>query len=574
MDARALLVLTLLLPAAQALHVDARDLSGEVESGARIILVLDARTTMGSVASGPIGPDTTLSHTFRHSARWGGTIEFEPGGRTSFTGIEVLRGEGSGALREEVRSPDGGWTRTCDIVQKTAEGWGSAHALIDSETRELHVLLTGLMVVPEDECVTTYSNGRTERMSYHPAPPVAPLFWQTQELLAEGDARLLALQPELTPHEAAHSVFFTLPLGGEQTFRGRTQAEQPLNFGTTHLSYACPGASVPGTCTATSVLHVSVVVEPCKFLRASYATHLAAVNALVKPPPGSSESQARSFQSDARHRVSALFADERNLQLLCGGEGADGDTYGAAAAANKKVQETWADVAKSHGLSTEGKRDLVAAERARHLLGDTTPPSPEIAEIIAAVVTRQGEFGRIVLRYHSPVVVHAWDPEGRHVGWNDTTGAPESHIEGANYTGQPGGAQELDLPSGLYKIAVVELGEGTYTYATEWNGTDEGVDLLPLAAKPGRTLVTNVLLDQHGILQGRAQRIGSEATTSTFVEAWAPLATEPRFRDADEAHGDDDPGAEGEGGSQGVPLPGVLAVGALLVAGAWRRRRG
>lgn len=192
-------------------------------------------------------------------------------------------------------------------------------------------------------------------------------------------------------------------------------------------------------------------------------------------------------------------------------------------------------------------------------------------EVLAGVFANPGEHGAITVKAHSPVALHAWDEEGRHVGWNATTDLPDVQIAGANYTGAPGGAQELTLPSGFYKVATVEIGSGRYTLNSGWNGTaGEGFELLPLQSREGRTLVSNYLLDHLGLFVGPAQRIATHGDAPfAFVETWRPLSS-----DAVTGAGSAPGVPEERGGPADAPGAGIAFVLAAAVILAAMRRRG
>lgn len=575
----------LLVPAALAGHTPTRDLAGEVGSGASIVLALDATGTLSSQGSGTQerGSSTTsTTHAYTFSYSWGGTVELHLGADGTLQGDAQLSGSGSGSLLDrsntKVRDHEG------DVVNEIVterdchpriglfnDGKLHATGFVDGETGELVVVIRSITTGAGERDCTFTSEGNVERSALFPRPPMSPLLVEGIRAIQAGDERVERAAPGLDEVNAATALILSIPLqNGHTIVRGHGSAALPVEYGSEPLGYACPppieSQFVQGTCRASGSLSVRVLVDPCPVLRESRAVHLAAVKAMQKPAAGSSESQVRAFSVDARQKAQALLADERGLQLVCG-EDAGAVALSELLALQSKVLEAWIDVAKTHGLSDEGKRDLLGAERGRQLMGGDDGDA-EVAAAVGAVIENAGQHGAIAMTAHSPVALHAWDEEGRHVGWNETTESVDVQIPGANYTGLPGEGQALTLPSGFYKLATVELEAGSYLLRTGWNASGaEDVEILPLASQAGRTLVSNVLLDAYGMLTGPLQRVAS--ASAAFVEPWAPLAAEP----APVIAGDS--GARGEAAREDASVPSVgaalllLAMAALAVA---RRR--
>lgn len=568
----AVFALILTLPIASAGHATTRELGAEVEAGATIVLALDASGSVRAHGSGSRGESrTTLEYEHRYA--WGGLLELQRGADGVFWGERELRGGGQGQLVMSHTSPGGGFTTTCDADRRLLDvGRSGARAHLTPETGELLVVITSMGdVLPQDGCVTQYSSGHQETSPMWPPPPLSPLV--VEGMRSVGDARVQQVSRGLDELNAANAVIFRVRLqDGHTILRGGASAPYPKS-GEGPMEHLCPNADISsGSCSVSGTLHVRTIVNPCNALRASLAVHLAAVQALQQPPSGSSESQVRAFSVDARQKVQALLADARGLELICGEEAPL--SLEAVLGAQEKVLSAWIDVAKKHGLSDDGKRELVGAERGRQLVGGGDG-SAAVAEAVGTVLASEGNYGPIVVRAHSPVALHAWDEEGRHVGWNESAGAPDAQVRGASYHGRPGEGQELTLPSGFYKLAAVELGEGEYLLGTSWNGSggEEG-ELLPLASRPGRALVQNILVDAHGMLAGPTQRVAS--VSAAFVEPWAPLPFEPS-----PALAGGTPGASVEGREEGAPakdegVPGapLAALVALVALVALARRRG
>jgi hypothetical protein len=582
-----LFLILVLAPIASATHPASRADEEQLRGGSAMVMAIEA--VGGVVASGNGVQRTTSSvltatHAYSWSYSWGGTVELrlEPDG--TLRGDAQLTGGGIGRLNDHSHAIyDEGESDSytdCEVGRDLASpprnGRWPARGVIDEEKGTLIVLVQSISLPWEQtqDCATSGTDQPTETRSFFPHPPLSPLMGEGVTLLATRSAPIERLDPDLDELNAASSLLFEIPLGsGHSIHHGRTSGAVPVQYGTP-AGHACPNAMnghiMTGSCTASGTLQVRAIIDPCPMLRESRAVHAAAVSALKQPASGSSESQVRAFQVDAGQRMRALMSDERAIQLICGEDDTSLAMIGAVA---QMVVDAWEDVAKTHGLSNDGKLDYLSAERQNQLLGASDRGS---GEILGAILSDPGH-GAITIKAHSPVALHAWDEAGRHVGWNETTNATDLQIEGANYTGEPGGAQELLLPSGFYKVATVELGEGGYTLNSGWNGTGgEGFELLPLKSKAGRTLVTNYLLDHMGLFAGPTQRIASAADAPfTFVETWRPLANEPIL-----GAGPTGAGARGADTTSGdAPLPGLaLAILALAaaagVSGARGGRRG
>jgi len=73
----------------------------------------------------------------------------------------------------------------------------------------------------------------------------------------------------------------------------------------------------------------------------------------------------------------------------------------------------------------------------------------------------------LVFEVHSPADLHVYDPMGRHVGINYTTGGVDIEIPGANYSGPGTEPQIINITNpiaGTYRVKLVGREEGNYTY--------------------------------------------------------------------------------------------------------------
>ncbi|RLG96163.1 hypothetical protein DRO29_05150, partial [Candidatus Bathyarchaeota archaeon] len=73
----------------------------------------------------------------------------------------------------------------------------------------------------------------------------------------------------------------------------------------------------------------------------------------------------------------------------------------------------------------------------------------------------------LVFEVRSPADLHVYDPMGRHVGINYTTGGVDIEIPGANYSGPGTEPQIINITNpiaGTYRVKLVGREEGNYTY--------------------------------------------------------------------------------------------------------------
>lgn len=309
-----------------------------------------------------------------------------------------------------------------------------------------------------------------------------------------------------------------------------------------------------GTCNAGGSVNVQVWVNPCKATLASYERHLTEVKALVPPAKGSSEAQVRAFAVDAGQKIRATLADLRALQLACA-EPAE-DAMATIVTIAGQLSASWLDVEKTHGLSRDGVRDALAAERTAQLLG--ADGIGDVSPYLAAAERYQGAPGSTQkgsVKTHSPVSLHAWDAEGRHVGWDAATGAPDVEVDGAAYEGKPGDAQTLTLPPGVYRLQAEEIAPGAYTLNVTIANESEH---MPLRSAPGGSSSMIVLVQDDGGLAFAAARGVSQP--GYLAPAAIRAAAAPP------------PGAQAPAtGSNAIPAASVALVAAAVVLAARRR---
>lgn len=522
-----LLVLLFAAPVADASHSTFQPLD-EIAGGTDIILLIEVEGKVEQAARATYEHGFyDIRETFTYS--WVGTVQLHRFGDGQYAGSMEARGGGAGTSVAESRSKVTFAIEDCVKTVPIQPRIG-VQARLDPESQRFLVYASGIAHLGLERDCEVRTDGGTERGgSPLPFPPLWPLFAENIARADSDDPMLRELSPNPDPFAMAHGMVLDLDLKEQKTIqRGHREVATP--FPEEHvLAHACRWVggepNLEGRCLVTGTVAVTVIAEPCNFLRRDAAEHLARLEALEAPAKGSSESQVRAFSVDAGQRVRDYLSDMRMLALLCGEEAGGLEPITRVMEA---WRDAWVDVYERHGLSDEGKRDLISAERQCQLMGIESSASSSRA---MAEIGAQATGGSARLGGHSPIAIHAWDQQGRHVGWNDTKGAPDLGIEGATYEGRPGGAQTLHLPAGLYKIAVVELSEGEYLLTTRAgqdgdreNATASGMEMVPLAAKPGRVLVYNALVDENGILSGPAQRVAE--LSDAFVEPWAPLASE------------------------------------------------
>lgn len=424
---------------------------------------------------------------------------------------------------------------------------GTTMAVIDKErgTLIVHVLNIGLPP-PGDDCS---HDGQPQQPQPYPSP--APLLATTDANAARYE-RLFEAAGGFAP-DWTSGLTVELPLASDvHTFSETLDTDgYESDVG---LAYCHSGVSVD-TCVGASQLTAKLVLDVCPRALKSGQEHAQMLRALRSPGEPISESQARAFAADARTKITSYVADERAMQVYgCPG------TLGADAEVTRVLQlvtDAWVAVARGGTMSDDAKREFIAHERQRELLGQG-PMAPEASAIFDALASSVSASG--TARVHSPVALHVWTQDGRHLGYNETTQAIDQGIPGATYEGEPGRGQVLTLPEGLYKLSVTELGYGAFTLDLE---EGNATALIPLDSLPGRTTMVNVLVDATGMHLGGARRAltGAEAP---FILWQAPSATAPTGEGGDGA----------PSGSSDVPGPGLaaVAIAAALCARSARRR--
>lgn len=285
-------------------------------------------------------------------------------------------------------------------------------------------------------------------------------------------------------------VGILVPLDGRASLPASHSSAVPTGGGSLGNLYCVMSDTfdwAPGSCDASGTLTVRSFVEPCAYIRQTYAERyedLAGVPPLAK---GSSEETIRAWAASAQPKVGAILEAARAWQLVgCEGELAP-DPWDPIVRVMQMQRDALLDLARESKLTKEGISEAIGAERGLQLIGVDTGTGAEA--LLTAIAHASGQ---IAVAVHSPVSLHAWSQEGGHVGWNATTNRSEATIPGASYDGAPGGAQRIVLPAGFYRIEVDELAAGRYLLEVETNGTGADAQeafLVPSAA--GRTTSTH-----------------------------------------------------------------------------------
>ncbi|HWG90435.1 MAG TPA: hypothetical protein VNZ52_06245, partial [Candidatus Thermoplasmatota archaeon] len=239
---------------------------------------------------------------------------------------------------------------------------------------------------------------------------------------------------------------------------------------------------VSGKCTISSQVEVEIHVDRCGLAEKSYLHHLKEVENAQPIDPAAPEPWVLAWGEDMHRRVIDVLQDARGI-LLAGCGDLPVDPFLALTSAQLEYRDALLRIHREKGLTTRGIQEVLGAERSLQLLGHE-----DYETALHELKTKPPRDATLIAEVRSPVSLHAWSEDGKHVGWNKTTNRPDIQIEGANYTGAPNGYQKITLPAGFYKIEVEELGEGPYLLDVSWNGTgNTGRDEVLASALPGRT---------------------------------------------------------------------------------------
>lgn len=547
-----LLCILLLAPLAQAQAGD-RDYGAEVRGGAEVDVVITFDASTAGSRSGSQKP-YALVESQGYDVTWTGTGRLYPSGGGKLTGGAV--GTWSASPRHE---------RTWDYASESS----TLHEVVRCAARATGEQSVQLEGTPE-------ATGIRLRIQGYVVPTFnIPGACQTSRVETTVDG---------TKSSEGASDFggrvALAPLGADggeldQTllvpYEGR--ATLPLAYASPVPTTGDPGSAYcgmyddmtwsSGTCSATGAMTARLYVDPCDYLVRRYAEDHDALAAVPDVPAGADEAAVRAWDAKNAGLASAVLADMRAFQLAgCAGELAP-DPWAAIERVFAMKRDALLELAKQGKLSPQGAAECLAAERALQLLGSSS--SADLSPVLAQAAP---PAGTVEAQVHSPVSLHLYDEQGRHVGWSAATNASESTIPGATYTGAPGGAQRIVAPAGYYKLVVEELGAGTYVLDTALNASVATSESFLVDSRQGRTTSTHLAAvngwDGPRLDAFPVRRVPTGAAFA-FVDPGRPSLAGP-----DGAAGDD----AGEQGAN-VPLPGaamaLVALGAMALARVRRR---
>lgn len=538
-----LLVLLALLPLASAQGAQERDLAAEVRGGADVHVLVEyvggsAGTREG--ASDPYAMRDANTLEVRWSAQGDATREEDGALRGSVMGEWSARASRSYVWDYKSETSTLHETTTCEGATSGQDATLQVEAT--PEATGLRVRFTGYtlpsMSVPgacRHDRVETTSEGTQTSHSTPALERNVPLVHDPK--VAAGDFDLTVL----VPYDGRAQVPFTfqgaVPSGGSSAASAFCEMNDAFTW-------------APGTCSATGLLRVRALVDPCPYVRDAYAKHLAALQGVPAPPAGADEQAIRAWDKPNAAKVQAVLADERAWQLVgCEGE-LTPDPWDAIVRVVQLKRDALLELAKQGKLSKEGANECLAAERANQLLGGSEADLGPLLDMTSAPA------GTMEVRVHSPVSLHVWDAQGRHVGWDAARNAREAALPGATYAGAPGGEQTVIVPAGFYKIAVEGLDAGDFVLEVASNGTSaDRSEAYHGQAQPGRTATTHyAVVDgwDGPRLEGYAEAPNRAATPSSPAPATSGAAP---------------PAAKG------TPGLGVTAAAGVLAVVAWLRRR-
>ena len=293
-------------------------------------------------------------------------------------------------------------------------------------------------------------------------------------------------------------------------------------------------------CEARETIEVRLFAGVCKAAEASARRHRAELDAAAgRAPQGSDEGALLAWADDVAARTAALLSDERAHQLAGCTPPMEGNGE-AVVRALTAVRDALGTAAKEGKLTQEGEQRLLGAERHVQLLGGQEASGDAAAGIQAVAVgaSAYSGAGTATVRVHSPVALRAVAPDGRVVGWNATSNASESAVPGSSADGEPGGAQRLTLPPGVWHVEVAEQEFAGFLLVLE--GPDGREEAHLMQALPGRATRLPIALADDGdgmrlhlyaptrtgaaAQPGAAGIVGTPGDTASETPAgWAPL---------------------------------------------------
>lgn len=551
----ALLVLVLLAPLATAQPAE-RDRAVEVREGADVDIYL---SYSGAATSSRAGTRDgyTLSESRAHRVEWEGAMQTyrgAPGAPLSGSLTATWRATASHDHVWDYVREDGYHYHTEDhCAASDSEPFGF-QAQITPEDRGLRVVLSGYavpMVRADAACASsmfekTWDGTTTDSSTSDFASNVALVHGLEESYYSRIEV--------LVPYDGVTSVPFEHRVAVPHDTDGPSRVYCQMPKGAKDWA--------TGSCAGSGTLTVRSFVDPCPYIRRVYPEHHAALATVG--PPSKEEAAVRAWSAAAGELVRQVLSDHRAWQLVgCAGD-LEPDPWDAIHRVLKLQRDTLLELLREGKLSREGIGELLSAERALQLTGASDDSGATLGEIMAA--GPPAPQGTVEVKVHSPVSLHAHAEDGGHVGWDAATNSSGSTIPGASYTGVPGGAQSIVLPSGFYKVVVEELDQGTYLLDVSMNGTGaQGEDVHLVGSRQGRTTSTHyaVTVGWDGPrLDAFPVRRGATTGEVAFVDAGRPSVKGAGETSGSEAE------TSGDGLEAGRDAPGAKVAVVLLALAA------
>lgn len=548
-----LLILVLLLPSSGVAQPEvARDKAQEVRDGGFVHLYMEYEGSVRADRSGADG-GAQLTEWRSHTTSWNGSTTLYPepgagrhlGGVQGEVAIDAQRGRrwiAEGGPDEEWKVDEEELCRIRTVIPAAVRV--EARAQPDG----LLLRLTGATAGAhneEDACKWTLE--RTDRDGTRSDA---------------GDRGWGLSVPIVHAIDMDHTfdLSFVVPYDGRVAHRVEYASPIPYDDGVPAAFYCAMDGSpwAAGTCAAKGTLTVRTLVDPCPAILRTYPDHHDALATYPPPPAGANEALVRAWSVGLAERTAQVNSDHRFFQLMgCAGT-LEPDPWAALLRAHMLKRDALMHVLRQGELSPEGKAELITAQRQIEIMGADDGNGPTLGELSATAASAEGA---LEIGVHSPVSLRAWDEAGRHAGPPDGKGAAATPIPGATYEGEPGGAQRLSLPAGLYRIEIDEHAAGRYLLDVKGAGTEE---FHFAQGQEGRTTTLHfgVVAGWEGerLEAGPLVRAGGDGSGA----AASPPAMPGGSPSTDEAEGD-----------RGTPIGGVGAALILLLALAvLTRRRG
>ncbi len=287
--------------------------------------------------------------------------------------------------------------------------------------------------------------------------------------------------------------------------------QEELAIGTSTCDLTQIAFDLIGTCTARSELTLSASLSGCEMLRKIQREDIVILNEIIAAYPNAATEQKLASYQDAllSPQLRSMLENERQMQLIgCKQEEQAHDIWKQMDAVSTRIVNDYDRLLAEGELSTRSCADcrpsgverLLGHVRQRALLGDDVALPPNLANLLTSA-TAGGDVSKLgpgatKASTHSPVSIHAYGPDGAHVGWDTTAGRAEVGIAGATYEGRPGEAQTITLPGGLWRFDVEEIAEGNYTFEVAWgSGAGAEKESFSFTTNPGRVFRSQYYID-------------------------------------------------------------------------------